>query len=382
MQKSRLLFAVLYTVALLCASAGTATATSTAALGQHGIFYAGGHYVTGPDGGQIMTGQMYVEYFFPKRVTHRYPIVLITGGGSTGVVYEQTPDGRPGWAEYYVQHGYKVYVTDQPARGRSIQDPKVDGPMVRDTVDSLERRLTIFERFNLWPQAHLHTQWPGRGVPGDPIFDAFIKSRSMSLASQLTMERLNRAAVVALLDRIGPAIIQTHSQSGDYGWVIADARPKLVKAIVAVEPNGPPFHEVSYVGPPDYFGKETLGRPWGLTAGPITYDPPVDDPAQLTFVQQERADGPGLARCWMQAAPAHRLSTLAGIPIGVFSSEASYHAPYDHCTSKFLTQAGVKHDFIKLADRGIHGNGHDMMIEKNNLAIAAVFVRWLRSKGL
>ena len=31
-------------------------------------------------------------------------------------------------------------------------------------------------------------------------------------------------------------------------------------------------------------------------------------------------------------------------------AEASYHAPYDHCTSKYLTQAGVKNDFIKLAD--------------------------------
>jgi pimeloyl-ACP methyl ester carboxylesterase len=43
----------------------------------------------------------------------------------------------------------------------------------------------------------------------------------------------------ALLDRIGPAIILTHSQSGPFGWLIADARPKLVKAVVAVEPAGP-----------------------------------------------------------------------------------------------------------------------------------------------
>jgi pimeloyl-ACP methyl ester carboxylesterase len=359
-----------------------ATASSPAIVAEHGFFYAGGHYAAGPDGGEIMTGQMYVEYFFPKRVTHPYPIVLITGGGSTGLIYEGTPDGRPGWANYYVAHGYKVYVTDQPARGRSISDPKVDGPMVRDTVDSLERRLTIPEHFELWPQAKLHTQWPGRGTPGDPAFDAFIKSRAMSLASQLSMERLNRQAVADLLDRIGPAIIQTHSQSGDYGWVIADVRPKLVKAIVAVEPNGPPFHDVSYVGPPDYFGKETAGRPWGLTAGPITYSPPVSDPSQLTFVQEDQPDGPGLVRCWSQAAPAHQLPTLRGIKILMISSEASYHAPYDHCTSKYLTQAGVKHDWIKLVDRGIRGNGHDMMIEKNNLAIVAVIGGWLSSKGL
>jgi len=356
--------------------------TIVTALAAHGFLYAGGHYTAGPDGGQIMTGQMYAEYFVPKRVTHPFPIVLITGGGSTGLIYEETPDGRPGWADYYLNHGYKVYVTDQPARGRSIQDPKVDGPMVRDTVDSLERRLTITERFGLWPQAKDHTQWPGAGTPGDPIFDEFIKSRGMSLGSQLTMERLNRDAVADLLDRIGPAIIQTHSQSGDYGWVIADVRPKLVKGIVAVEPNGPPVNEVAYTGPPDYFGKETPGRPWGLTAGPITYNPPAGSSSELRFVQQEKADGPGLARCWSQAAPARQLPMLQGIPILVVTSQASYHAPYDHCTSQYLTQAGVKHDWIKLVDRGILGNGHDMMIEKNNMAIVAVLAQWLASKGL
>jgi len=30
-----------------------------------------------------------------------------------------------------------------------------------------------------------------------------------------------------------------------------------------------------------------------------------------------------------------------------------------------------------LADRGIRGNGHMMMLEKNNLQIAAVMAEWL-----
>ena len=41
------------------------------------------------------------------------------------------------------------------------------------------------------------------------------------------------------------------------------------------------------------------------------------------------------------------------MPILVLTSEASYHAPYDHCTVKFLEQAGVKPTFIRLADQGI-----------------------------
>jgi hypothetical protein len=40
-------------------------------------------------------------------------------------------------------------------------------------------------------------------------------------------------------------------------------------------------------------------------------------------------------------------------------------------------QAGVHPKWIKLADVGIHGNGHMMMLEKNNLEIGAVMSKWL-----
>jgi pimeloyl-ACP methyl ester carboxylesterase len=64
-------------------------------------------------------------------------------------------------------------------------------------------------------------------------------------------------------------------------------------------------------------------------------------------------------------------------PTLVITSEASYHAPYDHCTVQFLQQAGVKSTWIKLADRGIRGNSHMMMVEKNNQDSAAVIDEWL-----
>lgn len=34
--------------------------------------------------------------------------------------------------------------------------------------------------------------------------------------------------------------------------------------------------------------------------------------------------------------------------------------------------------FIRLTDKGIRGNGHMMMLEKNNLEIAAVMADWLK----
>ena len=70
------------------------------------------------------------------------------------------------------------------------------------------------------------------------------------------------------------------------------------------------------------------------------------------------------------------------MPILIVQSEASYHAPYDYCTAAYLTQAGVKNTYIRLADRGIHGNGHMMMLERNNAAIAGVMLAWLVAEHL
>jgi hypothetical protein len=65
----------------------------------------------------------------------------------------------------------------------------------------------------------------------------------------------------------------------------------------------------------------------------------------------------------------------------VLTSEASYHAPYDHCTVAYLNQAGVKTTFIRLDEVGVRGNGHMMMLEKNNMAIAGVMANWLDRVG-
>jgi pimeloyl-ACP methyl ester carboxylesterase len=175
--------------------------------------------------------------------------------------------------------------------------------------------------------------------------------------------------VAVLLDRIGPAIVLTHSQSGPFGWLIADARPKLVKAVVAVEPAGPPFQNT-------VFGTDKA-RAWGVADIPITYDPPVNDPGELKIEQEAQLDGPDLVRCWLQQMPARRLVNLANIPAIVITAEASYHAVYDHCTAKYLTQAGVKVTALRLGDHGIHGNAHMIMLEKNNLQVAGLIAAWL-----
>jgi len=340
-----------------------------------GAFSVPGRYVdVGKD--TIMVGQMFVQYQVPKNRTRPYPVVMIHGGGQTGINFLTTPDGRRGWADDFVAHGYAVYVVDQSGRGRSGFFTDIYGRTRKSMVANATRRFTSPETEKAWPQADRHTQWPGRGMQGDPVFDEFYATQVETIGDELMIEQLNRAAVAKLLDRIGPAVLLVHSQAGVIGWTAADERPQLVKGILAVEPSGPPIRENVANGSPDYFADGPITRPFGVTRGPMTYDPPIKDAAELQLVRQEKADAPDLVRCFQQAAPARRLPHLAGIPILILTSEASYHAPYDHCTAKWLAQAGVANDFIRLTDHGINGNGHMMMLEKNNLQVSAFIRRW------
>jgi pimeloyl-ACP methyl ester carboxylesterase len=336
------------------------------------FFYVGGKY-TGPAGSEVMAGQMYVEVLRPQRVTRKYPLVFIHGLGQTATNWIGTPDGRPGWADYFLNQGYIVYLVDQPARGRSPWQPTQNGPVQVVAAPDIARRFTSSEVNANWAQAKKHTQWPGenpkKGQMGDPLFDAFYATQVESLASAVETQTLIQAAGSELLDKIGPTIIVTHSQSGAFGWLLADSRPKAVKAIVAVEPNGPPFQN-SVVN-------EDKQRAWGITDIPLTYDPPAKSPTEIAAVRESTAAGPDLTACWKQADPPRRLPNLAGIPILIVTGEASFHAPYDHCTSQYLAQAGVKNTFLRLEDAGIHGNGHMMMLEKNSFEIAAVLEKWI-----
>jgi len=344
-------------------------------IAKQGYFFVGGAIDTKREGSPTV-GHMYVEFQVPRKLAHPYPVVMIHGGSQTGTNFTGTPDGREGWAQYFLRRGYTVYVVDQVARGRAAQWSQANGPVAKANLERLEQRFVAPERFNQWPQARLHTQWPGTGKPGDPIFEQFYASQFPSLIDFPLQQALNRDAAVALLDRVGPAVLLVHSQSGAFAWPIADKRPGLVKAIIAVEPNGPPAHDVEFKGAPDWFGDNPHVKPYGLVDVPLTYDPPVTDAAPLKFVREAEAESPDHVRCWVQPEPARKLANLQNTPILVVTSEASYHAVYDHCTVRYLAQAGVKSTFLRLPDAGIRGNGHMMMLEKNSDAIAKEMADW------
>ena len=347
------------------------------ALDTFGHFYVGGRIDRSIEGSP-MVGQMYVEYWIPRSLKCRYPMVMVHGNWQTGTNFTATPDGREGWAQYFLRRGYAVYVVDQVARGRSAHFSQSQGAVGTADLKRTEWRFTAPKHHNRWPQAKRHTQWPGSGQAGDRHFDAFYATQMPSLTSNEKSQQLNRDAVVALLDRIGPAIVLTHSQSGAYGWLIADARPKLVKALIAIEPNGPPVYESDFKGPPEWFADIGARKPFGLTLAPLAYDPPLKGGEELAFVRQDRPDKPGLVRGWLQAEPARKLTNLAKVPVLVVAAEASYHAAFDHCTAAYLTQAGVPTTFLRLEDAGLRGNGHMVMLEKNSDRIAGELDVWLK----
>ncbi len=336
-------------------------------VAEQGAFYVGGHYEP-TDRGLLMAGQIYVEYQIPARRRHVLPIVMIHGHGQSGLNYISTPDGRPGWRDYFVRRGYTVYIIDQAGRGRSPWHEAIDGALEPFSVERTEQTFTHPEDGPQWPAAARHDQWPGAGTRGDPAFDQFYASQLESSANNARLDALNRDAGAALLDRIGPAILITHSRGGAIGWLLADARPGKVRAIVALEPWGPPFRD-SIPKPP------VLNRPWGLTAAPLRYEPAADDPSALDPKPVLNPDDPDHP-CLLPSPP-RRLPGLAAIPIAVVSGQASHHIYYDGCTVAFLRATGARAVQIKLADEGVRGNAHMLMIERNSDAVAGVVERWI-----
>ena len=216
---------------------------------------------------------------------------------------------------------------------------------------------------------------------GDEVFEQFFASQVEMLDDRLAIETLARDAGIALVEKLGSAILLTHSQSGPFGWLIADACPDKVKAVIAIEPNGPPFFDVQHLADSGewYRYNEKLERPYGITRAPLAFVPAVAsaDPLVPELVPSEHPDEQ--IDGYVQAPPARQLPNLK-MPIVIVVAEASYHAVYDQVTSAFLSQAGVAHDYIELADRGLRGNGHMVMLEQNNHEIADLLLNWLSSK--
>ena len=359
--------------------------------------------------------QMYVEYMVPARVRKPFPIVLVHGGGGQGLDWMGTPDGRPGWFQHLVAEGYRVYVVDRPGHGRSPQHPDLHGaiPDRPGTMEGLQGQFIfpVGGANNPDPYRRHHTQWPGPGIPGSPEVAQFLASQGGSYvvtpqpaaagrgvapgggrggaqpaggaagtpgggqqaapptpANQLPPGPPNlahtewRAAGAELLDKIGPAIIVTHSAGGSFGLLVAEARPQLVKAAVMIEGGGSGF---------------SAGNRWGMSTIPVTWDPPVKDPADLRtrWVADSEVDGGGY---FLQEEPARKLPNWRDVAVLTVTSAAGAASPGNPGAPAFLKQAGVRvAEELRLANVGISGNSHMMMVEKNHREVLQPILDWL-----
>ena len=309
--------------------------------------------------GTIAMGQQYVQYMIPAEKRYPYPVIMVHGGGGQGT-HMMGIGGRPGWVHYFVQAGYSVYWLDRPSYGRSPYHPDALGPSHLPNVPPYEGLVQTPVVFNT-------AQWPGPGGMNDPLIDQFMACESGNVMDEAFHSDLVWHGGVELVDRIGPCILLTHAFGGFFGWGVADRRPNLVKGIFCMEINGNPF---------------AAQLRWGLTASPMTYDPPVTDPSQFQLVDHTLppdSPRPIVASYKLQAEPARKWKNLRGIPIGWLTSEfGGGGSPIPNV--EFLKQVGCSAEMVRLRDYGIVGNGNLMLLEKNNHEVFGVVRDWLDRK--
>lgn len=272
--------------------------------------------------------QMYVQFVRLASPRARYPLLMWHGGGMTGVTWEDTPDGRPGWQMAFLEYGHDVYVSDAVERGRASFSclPDVYGglPFARTKQE-------CWEGFRVGPVGSWHPDdsrrrpYEGQRFPVD-AFDGFVRQ---TVPRWTVNDAATQTAYDRLVDRVGPAIVMVHSQSGNFGFTAALNAPDKVRAVIGIEPSGTPM-----------------------------------------------PDG-------------HDLSRIRDIPHlvvwGDFIEDGTRWPGYQARIAAYgeaLRAAGGSLDIIDLPASGIHGNSHFPMMDDNSDAVAALVQDWIASKGL
>ncbi|WP_326522986.1 hypothetical protein [Sphingomonas sp.] len=309
-------------------------------IARQGSFFIGGQDVQSdtlgeikpfPQSGHVTVDQVYVRYQIPVRA-RRAAMVLLHGCCLTGVSWETTPDGRAGWDEWFVRAGHPVYVMDQAWRGRSAIDVTAinavrDGrrPPSALPVATAASRETAWRIFRFGP-AYGET-YPGLQFPVEAQ-EGLWQQMVPNFARDGDEPSPTIAALQLLGERIGRAVIVSHSQSGIYPFEAALRGGASVAGIVAIEPASCP-------------------------------------------------------------APDRDLSSLRGIPVlvlfGDYVAQSDRWAPRREACARFVEAAradGVRVELVDLPAFGIRGNSHMMMQDRNSHDVAAVIDRWLRGHGL
>ena len=287
------------------------------------VFTPGGVPTTVDLNGTYLVESMYVQYFLPAKRRGTVPLLMWHGGGLTGVTYETKPDGGEGWLTWFLKRGWDVYNSDAVERGRSgwamYPDIFTTDPVFMPMAGPWDRF-----RFGPGPESYAaHATYPGMQFPVDG-YDNFLRQ---NVPRWTGTDAPAIAAYTALVDRVCPCVILVHSQAGQFGYRVAQARPEKVKALIAVEPSG------------------------------------IGDAQQ----------------------PAR----LAGIPVlvlyGDFIEPDARWATIRRSNLAFadaVNREGGKVEVVDLPKVGIRGNSHMIMMDRNSGAVAEYIQAWLERQGL
>lgn len=202
---------------------------------KQGSFAAGGTVIRnpgtydpmkrGPEGQTFHGDHAYAFYQIPADARN-YPLVMWHGAGQFSKTWETTPDGREGFQNMFLRRRFGVYLIDQPRRANAGRST------VQATIAPMPDEQVWFDTFRLgvWPKF-----FPNAQFSRDPeTLEQFFRSMTPN-TGPFDIEVIT-SAVSALLDKIGPAVLVTHSQSGGPGWITA-IKNRNVRAVVAYEPG-------------------------------------------------------------------------------------------------------------------------------------------------
>ena len=317
-------------------------------LKAQGSFFVGGDTVEqsqgelgnlGP-GGHIAVNQMYVRYMVPVGGDANVPVVMLHGATLTGKSWETTPDGRMGWDEYFVRKGHAVYVPDQVGRGRSGFNQAVFNNVRAGSTPPASQPLFLrFSDEGVWPNFRFgsaagkpfaDTQFPvealgelaKQGVP-DLTFGGGVPTPNPTLK-----------ALADLAGQVNGAVVMGHSQSGSFPLEAALINPGAMKGLVLVEPGSCPAR---------------------YTAEQIAILAKV--PILVVFGD-------------------HR-ETPTGMP-----ALPTWQQRFEGCQAMIdrLKQAGGQAEMLAPPSRGIRGNSHMIMQDRNNTQIADLILQWIDAR--
>jgi pimeloyl-ACP methyl ester carboxylesterase len=336
-------------------------------IAQQGSFFVGGRMLTAPgqydptlspagsDGGQnFWIDQMYVQYQIPVNA-RKYPMILVHGGSGTGRVWETTPDGREGFQTIMLRRGFPVYIVDFPRRGRAGY-PSHNGPFGTLAGDPVVANRTgkagvqyAWSRWRLgpkYPDVFPVQQFPMKAV------DQFMQHLVPTVSDNA---EIISGALIKLLDKIGPAILVTHSQSGLFGW-LAGARSPHVKGIVAYEPGF--VFKQGEVPPAISLFKGS--QPSGTPVTPAEFARLAQIPLQVVYGDN---------------IPKQPIPDLVadGRRAQVVTSKMFVDV---------LNKQGGKASVLHLPDVGLYGNSHFMFSDLNNVQVADQLSKFLNVRGL